>query len=273
MSDPWACLVFHVLAHVAASSAAADLFSAEYVQFVAETAGSAESRPLGEGAAALASSVRSHDEWVRLQHVAWLFDRLAAAQAAALTDLAALAGSEGVRMSSLRALRSVLPAAELLRASALLEAPLHAALPVPEWDRAALAAELARACAIAPRLATAAVYVVPALTFRGRVFGASIWIGAPVERFGVTVAHAALQAAHEATVLEVNEAAAVSGAPLPERAAEAIAVVVFAARAAAQGRGGDHAVWGARFGLRPEHCAPEGLPPSSAALSQRLIKR
>ena len=271
VSEPWVSLVFHVLAHVRASSAAADLFSAEYVQYVADTAGPAASRPLGESVAALASIVRSHEEWVRLQHVAWLFDGLAGAQAAALIDLAALAGVERVRMPSLRALVPVSPAAELLRASALLEAPVHAALPVLAWDRTVLAVELSRACAIAPRLAVAPVHVVPALTFRGRAFGSAIWIGAPVERFRVSVEHAALQAAHEATVLEVNEAAASSGMSLAERAGEAVAVVVFAERAAAQGRAGEHAVWAARFGLRPEHCAREGLPSSSAALARRLL--
>ncbi len=271
ISDPWTALVFHVLAHVPASGAPADLFSAEYAQYVADAAGPAASRPLDEGVAALASSVRSHEAWVLLQHVAWLFDGLATAQVTALIDLAALAGAAGVRMASLRALGPVLPAAELLRASALLEALVHASLPAPAWDRAALAAELARACAIAPRLATSSVHVVPALTFHGRVFGGTVWIGAPVERFRVSVAHAALQAAHEATVLEVNEAAAGGGMPLAERAGEAVAVVVLAERAAAQGRSGEHAVWAARFGLRAEHFARERLPPSSAALAGRLL--
>jgi hypothetical protein len=62
-SDAWASLVFHVLAHVPAAGVPADLFSAEYVQYVASTAGAASSRPLGEGAVALASSVRSHAQW------------------------------------------------------------------------------------------------------------------------------------------------------------------------------------------------------------------
>ncbi|HKP64698.1 MAG TPA: hypothetical protein VJV78_48510, partial [Polyangiales bacterium] len=158
-SDLWASLVFHVLAHVPAAGVPADLFSAEYVQYVASTAGPASSRPLGEGVTALASSVRSHEEWALLQHVGWLWGGLAEAQADALIDLETLA-AEGVRRTSLRALGPVLAAAELLRASALLEAPVHRALPAPPWDRAALTAELARACAIAPRLATAPVHVV-----------------------------------------------------------------------------------------------------------------
>jgi hypothetical protein len=87
------------------------------------------------------------------------------------------------------------------------------------------------------------------------------------------VEHAALQAAHEATVLEVNEAAAMGGSPLPERAAEAVAVIVFAERAAAHGRAGDHGVWAAHFGLQPEHFARAGLPPSSAALAAQLLTR
>jgi len=269
-SDPWASLVFHVLAHVPAAGVPADLFSAEYVQYVTSTAGPASSRPLGEGVAALASSVQSHEEWAQLQHVAWLFEGLTEAHAAALIDLTDLA-AESVRMASLRALGPVLSAAELLRASALLEAPIHTALPAPTWDRAALAAELARACAIAPRLATAPVHVVPALTVHGRVYDRAIWIGAPAEPFNVSVEHVALQAAHEATVLEVSEAAASRRTPLPERAGEAVAVVVFAERAAAQGRAGDHGVWGARFGLRPEHFARETLPASSAALAEQLL--
>ena len=56
-----------------------------------------------------------------------------------------------------------------------------------------------------------------------------------------------------------------------ERAGEAHAVVVFADPAAPQGRAGEHADWAARFGLRPEHFAREGLPSSSAALARRLL--
>ncbi|HKP64534.1 MAG TPA: hypothetical protein VJV78_47685, partial [Polyangiales bacterium] len=126
-------------------------------------------------------------------------------------------------------------------------------------------------CASSPRLATAPVHVVPALTVHGRVYDRAIWIGAPAEPFNVSVEHAALQAAHEATVLEVNEAAAIRRTPLPERAGEAIAVVVFAERAAAQGRARDHAAWGTHFGLQPEHFAREALPAASAALAEQLL--
>ena len=263
LGPTWPDLVFHVLAHVSVPAFPANLFSAEYTRYVAAAAGPVAARPLGEGAAALAASVHTHAEWARLQHVAWLFSDLEQARTAALTDLSELS----------RELTPVLPAAELLRASALLEAEVHAALPTLAWDRAALSLELARASSCAPRLASAAVHVAPALTHHGRVVGARIWIGAPAEQLAVSVEHAALQAAHEATVLEVSEAVAQRGLQMPEREREAVAVVVFAERAAAQHRAEAHAVWGARWQLTPEHFASDRLAPASLELTRALLRR
>jgi hypothetical protein len=267
----WSDLVFHVLAHVSLPNIPASLYSPEYVQYAAATAGPARARPLGDGAAVLAASLRTHANWARLQLVAWLFHDVARAQAAALMDIAELASERRVTAALQRALVPVLPAAEFLRASALLEAPVHAALPAQRWDRAALAAELAHACAIAPRLATTQVYVAPALTVHGRVGHGAIWIGAPAQQLAVSVAHAALQAAHEATVLEVGEADTQRGAHLSEREREAVAVVLLAERARAQHRSEAHATWAARWGLRPEHCAREGLAPAALTLARELL--
>jgi hypothetical protein len=270
-ASDWTDLVFHVLAHVDASEVPANLWSPEYVRHVAGAHGPAQSRPLGASAAALAASVRTHAEWARLQHVAWLFADHAQAQAAALIDLAALPQVPHARRAPLHALAPVLPAAELLRATALLEAEVHAALPAPVWERAALEAELGRARVLAPRLASAPLLVAPALTHHGRVYGGAIWIGAPAPVLAVSAGHVALQAAHEATVLEVGEAAAEDGTQLHERRCEAIAVVLLAVRAAAQGRSAEHAAWGRRWRLRRDHFARAGLHVQERALLDRLL--
>lgn len=267
----WTDLVFHVLAHVPAPEFPANLFSPAYVQYVAEAAGPAGARPLGDVASVLSASLHSHADWARLQLVAWLFEDVAGAQAAALRDLEALVPESPAAAALQRAREPTLTAAEFLRASALLEAPAHAALPALEWDRNALAAALASACAIAPRLATARLHVAPALTHHGRVQGAAIWIGAPAPELAVSVEHVALQAAHEATVLEVGEADERSGALLPERVREAVAVVVLAERARTQGLRAAHAAWAARWNLQADHFARDGLAPPAGALARALL--
>jgi hypothetical protein len=119
------------------------------------------------------------------------------------------------------------------------------------FDARALGAELSRVVHAAPALSAFRIGVVRALGRRGRVRAREIWIGAPGAHFGVSPSHAAWQAAHEATLAEVERIVPREGES--DRPAEHAALVLLAARAARAGLLSEHAAWVAHFGA--------GLPP------------
>lgn len=195
--DDWAGAVFHVLAHVRATAALpASLYDAPHVAAAAAILGPASARSLGEDAELLGRLAPTHDALARVQLVAWLFRSPARARAAAAWDLADLPES-AVDAPRLLPLVAGDPAAEILRAAAELELPLLDALPPLAIDRGALAEAVAALVPVAPRLARSRVGVARALGRRGRVIDDEIWVG------DAPIAHAAWQAAHEATVAEV----------------------------------------------------------------------
>jgi hypothetical protein len=161
-------------------------------------------------------------------------------------------------------------ASELLRCRALLEAERHAALPPSAADLAKLHAALTALGSCAPQLASSELRLCRALTRHGRVFGACIYLGLPDPQLGVSTEQVAMQGAHEATVLEVGERA--RGSTLAERALERVAVWLLSQRAAAAGLAAEHAVWGAQFGVRPEHAELDALAPEERALAISLTR-
>jgi hypothetical protein len=245
----WADLVFHVLAHVTgANRFASSLEHLPYRAFCEHHLGPAATRSLGEDVEHLSQVLTSHELLARLQWVAFLFEDASAAHAAGARELADLladeaAGEAGVNPLALRALSGVEAQAEVLRAAAELEAPHHARLPEALVDVEALSGWLLRVSAAAPRLGTLEVRFSRALTRHGRVLSPLIYVGTPSVELGVEVSQVAVQAAHEATVIEVAEAARSGGIHLGERDVEYAALVVFAERAALAGLGEEHGRW------------------------------
>jgi hypothetical protein len=199
-----------------------------------------------------------------------LFADAAAAQRCAGRPLAELTAGEVAEPSALGLLAGQ-PAAELLWCSALLEAQVHAALPQPELDCVAIEIALARVEACAPRLAHSAVHLCRALTRHGRSFGAQIYVGVPAVQLSVSAESVALQAAHEATVLEVSDLAAHSGGALSERAIEHTALVVLAERTRRHGWSSHYQSWSQQWHVRAEHLDIETLPAAASGIAATLL--
>ncbi|MCA9619080.1 MAG: hypothetical protein KC731_08660 [Myxococcales bacterium] len=234
---PHAELVFHVLAHVAATAALpASVYDPRYVAFVAEALGPAEDRWLGEDARALGVMLRDHDALARVQLLAWLHDEVPVATIAA-APLTSLAEGEVARPELLAPLIAEGPAVELLRCSVALEAEAQARLPVPVMDD--LGPALERVEAAAPSLARLTLVPLRALRLRGRVLGRSVLVGWPCAALDLSVEHVAWQAAHEATVREV----ASSAVGIVERGVERVALALLATRAAEVGLADEHRRW------------------------------
>lgn len=125
----------------------------------------------------------------------------AVAAPAALRAVGAFTRGAGARLEPWLALSDGLVVAASLHEPAALRA--EEGLDVPS-ALAALEDALAPLVAVAPGLAGARVELVPALRLRGRAFEDVLWVGLPSAALGVDVAHAAWQAAHEATVREVT---------------------------------------------------------------------
>jgi len=260
---PWADLVFHVLAHCRdTASLPASLFDAAYVARISAALGPADGRTLAEDADALGRLLITHEALAEAQLLAWLFDDLDRASRVAATDLADLRAEDVDRPRLLAVLLRQLAGVELLRCACELERPFFMLLPPTDvaWD--ALERELGRAVEIAPALATTTVSVVPSLGLRGRVFGDEIWIGPSVE-------HGVWQAAHEATVLELNRGC--RGAS--EREIEFMSIVLLALRAKRAGRDVAHAQWLSHFGEHAPPIAIESLSAEHQAIVRRALAR
>jgi hypothetical protein len=232
--------VFHVLAHVP-GNAPASVFDPAYVAFVAKHAGPADSRPLGEDALVLSRGAKTHETLARLQMLAWVFE--GESRAPEDRNLEELTDVDDRSALAVVTRADVMPLAEVLRASAELEAPVYDALPRARLDRTELDRALAEIAPAAPFLRECTVECVRPLRLRGRVRGRRIWVGEPSEDLGPTTEHAAFQAAHEATVAEVSSLAREHGVAHDHHALEHASLVLFAERAESAGLAARHARW------------------------------
>jgi hypothetical protein len=265
----FADLVFHVLAHVE-SVVPASVYDPVYVAFAARHLGPAQERSLGADAAALRALALDHEAFARLQALAWLFADLEQSSAAAVHDLAELRPRDVADPELLAALPKEDARLELLRCAVELERAAFEALPPVEVEHASLEQCLESVARAAPELRACRVAIVRALGLRGRVRGDEIWVGARYDEGGASPEHAAWQAAHEATVREVERQSASLGSGR-ERAIEALAVVLLGARALRSGLAGEHARWFDHFGGRAGSLDPARLPVESRALFERWI--
>lgn len=282
LGPEWADLVFHVLAHVPGTRQfASSLDDAPYRAFCEQHLGPAAARSLGEDTRLLSQLLTSHELLARVQWLAFLFDDVAAARRSAARDLAELRDRDaGVSTPARRSLCSegfagspLESAAELLRAAAELEAPHHSRLPAATLDPAALSAAVSRAAAAAPCLKSLRIRCLRSLARRGRVAAPDLYVGVPDELLGVTHAGTAVQAAHEATVVEVAEAAAERGAALGERAVEQVAVVLLAERARRSPIAEDHERWWRAMALPAADLLRDTLPGEARRLCDALAQR
>lgn len=265
---PWADLVFHVLAHAAETAGlAASLYDRWYVEFVANHVGPASARSLGDDAAVLGKVLTSHESLARVQLVSRLFRSIEAASENATVDLRELARLGVAQAALVRSLEPVAEAAELLRVACELERVAYVLLPAISFESTALTLALEQLSPLAPRLGRCAVAVARSLRLRGRAFPDEIWVGVPGAELGVSVEHAAWQACHEATVLELRAAASEI---IGEREVEHGAVVLLAERARSAGKAHEHLRWLAHFGLHVPPLDRARLPEAVRALVERV---
>lgn len=244
----WAEAVFHVLAHVDAGPLASSCHDRGWIAYAAEHFGPASQRELSEDAALLARHLGTHDLLARAHCLAWLWTAEEACAHAAY-DLASLPSRIPVPGSIV----SLGPTAEILRAAAELELPLLASLPpIPIASDLSLA--LASLVSVSPALASCTLALTRPLPRRGRMQNATIWIGAPGIA-GATTDRVAWQAAHEATVLEVQRAT--SDAPLAYADLERRSLALLRARARRAGLGDAHARWLATLDLAALGAIPD----------------
>ena len=267
----WSDLVFHVLAHVDLRGVAPNVFDARYARWVAAQR-RRDGGLLAADASLLAALLAEPADAAGVQALAVLFTSTEQAMASARCELRELSADDVGSPAALRALASVTELAEHLRSSALLEAETHAELPEARTDRSQLNAALERVAHCAPALRECELVLCRALTRHGRVFGARVHVGLPDAELGVSAQQVAMQAAHEASVLEAGRALRGLGLQLNERAVEALAVVLFAQRCARGGLVPAHAAWGAQWGVRPEHCELAAVPEPARELATELLR-
>ncbi|MCU0657693.1 MAG: hypothetical protein MUF64_21260 [Polyangiaceae bacterium] len=240
----WAELVFHVLAHVEqGATLAPSLFDERYIEQAARWLGPSQGRALGEDAQALGLLLRDHEAMAQAQGLAWLFDDVEEALAAGHLPLAGLGEEQVARPSLLAGLRS--RAAELLFCAALLEEPCWRQLPAPEPAVLRSLRDAIRALErVAPGLRGLACCALRPLGQRGRAVVTEVWVGVP--GWGqASIERCAWQAAHEATVLEVEaRCTEVRGW---HEAREELAVALLSRRARGAGLGDAHGRWLAGF--------------------------
>jgi hypothetical protein len=264
---PWGDLVFHVLAHALETAPlAASLYDRTYVEFAARLLGPAGDRSLGEDAQVLGKVLGSHELLARVQLVARLFDSIEGASQHAAVDLGVLAERGVVRAELVRSLEPVIHAAELLRVTCEIEREPFAKLPATSFAGSELAQALDALSSLAPLLGSCTVAAVRSLRLRGRAFPDEIWFGVPSAELGVSVDHAAWQACHEATVLELS-LASTEGAG--EREIEHAAVVLLAERARSVEKESEHGRWLLHFGPHAPPLDRDRLPAAARELVER----
>jgi hypothetical protein len=196
-----------VLAHVdVGGRLAASCHDPTWIAWAAEQLGPAAERPLAEDVGVLAAALSTHERLATVQALAWTFGDETQVEAARARELGELGAADVADATALATARSVGPAAEILRAAAELELPLLTAMRASCIDAVALDIELAEVSAAAPELARVTVALARPLPRRGRAWRGSIYVGTPGVA-GAELAHVAWQAAHEATVLEVERSA------------------------------------------------------------------
>jgi hypothetical protein len=237
----WADVVFHVLAHVAHEPRRlpSSLHSHAYQRFVEDLAGPASGRALAQDVHLLAALLRDHETLASVQRLAFEWP-----------------DPERARAEVEAALRGFPPAAELLRCAALLECDVYTRLPAPIVDRDAL--ESAVSALVLQQLP---IVTSRPLTEHGRLWNGVVYVGVPGQ--GVTLEHAAHQAAHEHAVYELRDA------KLGERDTEAVALVRLHLRLAGTPHADAHRRWCARWGVRAEHLDPGRLTPAQREALER----
>jgi hypothetical protein len=244
----FADLVLHVLAHVESTkSLPSSLYDPVYVELCRRELGAAEDRQLGADALALGPLLSRHETLASVQRLAWLHETIGESMAQETKSLAELRPDDVARPALLSAFAvDEVPLVELLRSAVALERPHHARLApveVAAGEQEELLHVVTELCAVAPGLSRARIAFVRSLGRRGRVWGKEIWLGIPGSENGPTPEYAAWQAAHEATVVEVAEAAANAKLGLTEREIESAGLVVLSARARGEGISERHRSW------------------------------
>ncbi|MDF3069431.1 MAG: hypothetical protein K0R38_5032 [Polyangiaceae bacterium] len=233
-------LFFHVFAHVSETAALpASVASPSYVGWCERYLGDVRLRTLGEDARVLAREFRTHESLASVQPLAKLFHSLERLAEVGARSLAELSPTDVDAPWALAHLRGLGPSAELAFCALLLELPSFLQLPAPPAAPRRLESRLKALANVAPGLARSRVGCIRSLHLHGRVWGDEIWVGHPAAEVAPSLEHAAWQAAHEATVVEVAR----ERPELGERTVEAQAVERLTRRAAVAGESAAHAAW------------------------------
>lgn len=233
-------LFFHVFAHVSeTASLPASVASPGYVAWCQAALGAARERALGEDARTLGREFATHEALASVQPLAKLFHSVERLEAVGSRSLAELSAADVDAPWALAHLRGLGAGAELAFCALLLELPSFLELPTTPPAPGSLERRLKTLVGAAPGLARARVGCVRSLHLHGRVWGDEIWVGHPGAEVAPSNEHAAWQAAHEATVVEVAR----ERPELGERAIEAEAVERLTRRAAAVGESAGHLDW------------------------------
>jgi hypothetical protein len=209
------------------------------VAWAAGLLGDPERRTLAEDARLLAGAFPTHEALANAQALARLFvdlDRLLEVGARPLAELSPSDVDDAASLAHLQALGA---AGELLFCAVALELVHFLQLPAPPAAPLELLEPLLELAPLAPRLSNAKVGCVRSLHLRGRVWGDEIWVGHPGAEVAPSLEHAAWQAAHEATVVEV----ATRKPELSEREKEHVALTTLAGAAQAHGKKAEHNRW------------------------------
>lgn len=233
-------LCFHVLAHVAGTrQLPASAHSEAYVKWAQGLLGDPERRTLAEDTRLLAGAFPTHEALANVQALARLFgsvDRLLEIGARPLSELSPSDVDDAASLAHLQGLGA---AGELAFCAMTLELVYFLQLPAPPPAPLELLESLLELVPLAPRLSSAKVGCVRSLHLRGRVWGDEIWVGHPGAEVAPSLEHAAWQAAHEATVVEV----AAQQPELGEREVEHMALTRLARAAQTRGKQAEHQRW------------------------------
>jgi hypothetical protein len=273
--NDYADLVFHVLAHFDRTAGLpSSLYDPAYITLCRRELGPSEGRQLGAEIELLQPLLTSHAALIAVQRLAWLHESIEESAGCESRSLSELTPRDVTRPALLAALqREPSEALELLRRAVALERPEHARLP-PAALAANAQGELLRTvnelCSIAPRLSRARIVYVRSLGRRGRVWGDEIWLGVPGSENGPTPELAAWQAAHEATVVEVQEVAEQVAPGTHELQLESVALQLLAARAVSAELSARHKAW---FSSTSTGREPRELPAETRAELSVLLER
>lgn len=272
---PYAELVYHVLAHVeSAPELAAGTYNPTYVSYCGAHLGSTAERTLGEDARALSALLSDHEKLARVQVLAWLYETVEASGATEALEFSRVTEADGAREPALQYLREA-PSVELelLRCAVALEREHWERLPHVCSGRVvspgALQEQEARISAleaVAPYLCQVQVQGIFPLSYRGRAFADSVLVGVPGRGAGMpSLQHVGLQAAHEATVLEVQQRVA-----LPFLELERAALTLLKTRVRGSQFEDEHSNWLQRLDLGP-FGGSEGLHLSALSPKAREV--